>query len=115
MAELLPVPESPETELREEIDPRVFSTNPDDQGEGRTFVWVSTGWFERIESESGGAEFSPLSMDEHMLRGWLSEQGLEITELDDEFCRTVRDEFLNDNPSYMEALELSEEEFEARE
>jgi hypothetical protein len=105
-----------EARLWEQEDPRVFSTNPDDPDEGRTFIWASTGWFERIEGEDadGAVEFSPLSMDEHALRQWLSEQSLEITELDDEFADDVIEEFLADEPLYMEAPELSNQENPAR-
>ena len=71
-----------------DVDARVFTTNPDEPGEGRTFIWTPTGWFERISSdETGAVEFSPLSMDEDALREWLSEQDLDITEVDDDFVR----------------------------
>lgn len=56
-----------------EVDPRVFSTSPDDPDEGRTFVWARTKWFEREESDSGAVEFSPLEMSEAEIRdGFLS-------------------------------------------
>jgi hypothetical protein len=101
--------------LWEQTDPRVFVTDPDAPEDNRVFVWANTQWFERIESEeTGAAEFSPLSMDEHMLREWLSESDLEMTEIDDEFARDVRDEFLNENPLYMEAPELSNQEFQSQ-
>ncbi|MEO8458458.1 MAG: hypothetical protein ABI559_11680 [Chloroflexota bacterium] len=105
-----------EAKLWENEDPHVFTTNPDDPDEGRTFVWVSTGWFERIEAEDGdgGVEFSPLSMDEHALREWLSEQNLEITEIDDDYAEDVREELLADEPLYMEAPELSNQEVDTR-
>lgn len=98
--------------LWEQSDPRVFSTNADEPDEGRTFVWVETGWFERIEGEDadGAVEFSPLSMDESALRAWLSEQSLEIDELDNDFARNVREEFLSEDPLYAEAPELSNQE-----
>lgn len=103
--------------LWEEADPRVFSTDADEPEEGRTFVWALTMWFERIEEEETGAvEFSPLAgMDEHAVRDWLAEQSLEMDELDnaDEFGRTVREEFMEQNPLYPEAPELSNEEFQA--
>jgi hypothetical protein len=103
-----------EARLWEQTDPRVFVTNPDDPAEGLAFVWANTQWFERIEGDSGAVEFSPTSMDESALREWLSEQGLDITELDDEFAATVREEFLNENPLYPEAPELSNQENPAR-
>jgi len=105
-----------EARLWEQEDPRVFTTSPDDPEEGRTFVWVSTGWFERVEAKDGdgAVEFSPLSMDEHQLREWLSEQDLEITEIGDEFALNVREELLADEPLYMEAPELSNQEVRTR-
>jgi len=93
-----------------DVQPRVFATDPDDPGSGRAFVWTPMGWFERIEADTGAVEFSPLSMDENGLRQWLSEQGLDMTELDDEFYETVRDEFLSESPFYPEAPELSNQE-----
>lgn len=101
-----------EARLWEQEDPRIFTTNADDPEEDRTFVWVSTGWFERVEAEEGdgAVDFSPLSMDEHALRQWLSEQDLEITEIDEDFAADVREEFLVDEPLYMEAPELSNQE-----
>lgn len=104
-----------EARLWEDADPRVFVTDPDAPEDGLTFVWARTQWFERIASEETGAvEFSPTSMDEPALREWLSQQGLELTELDDEYARTVREEFLAEDPLYPEAPELSNQEFRAR-
>jgi hypothetical protein len=104
-----------EARLWEQTDARVFVTNPDDPIEGRVFVWANTQWFERLEDEATAAvEFSPLSMDEPAVREWLSEQDLEMTEIDDEFARDVREEFLNENPLYPEAPELSNQENPAR-
>lgn len=103
-----------EARLWEQEDPRIFTTDPNDPAEGRTFVWVSMGWFERVEAEDGdgAVDFSPLSMDEHALRRWLSEQDLEIAEVDDDFAADVREEFLADEPLYMEAPELSNQEIQ---
>lgn len=89
-----------------ELDPRVFSTSPDDPGEGRTFVWARTKWFEREESDSGAVEFSPLEMSEAEIHDWLREQDLEMTELDDEFSYVVRDEFRSESSLYPEPAEL---------
>jgi hypothetical protein len=88
-----------------EVDPRVFSTSPDDPGEGRTFVWARTKWFEREESESGAVGFSPLEMSEAEIHDWLREQDLEMTELDDEFSNVVRDEFRSESSLYPEPVE----------
>lgn len=106
-----------EARLWEDADPRVFSTNADDPEEGRTLVWAATMWFERLEGDDSGAvEFSPLSgMGEPAVREWLTEQSQEMDELDsaNEFGRTVREEFLEQNPLYPEAPELSNQEFQA--
>jgi hypothetical protein len=89
-----------------DVDPRVFSTSPDDPGEGRTFVWARPKWFEREESDSGAVEFSPIEMSEADIHDWLREQDLEMTELDDEFCYLVRDEFRSESSLYPEPVEL---------
>jgi hypothetical protein len=88
-----------------ELDPRVFSTSPDDPGEGRVFVWARTKWFEREEGDSGAVEFSPLGMSEAEIHEWLREQDLEMTELDDEFSRLVREEFKSEASFYPEPVE----------
>jgi hypothetical protein len=96
-------------------DPRIFVTDPDNLEDTRTFVWSPAGWFERIEGDSGAVEFSPVAQDEEELREWLSEQNLEITEIDVdvEFAGTVREEFLEQSPLYPEAPELSDQELPA--
>lgn len=103
-----------EARLWEQTDPRIFATNADDPDEGRVFIWTEAGWFERIQAEDGdgAVEFSPLSMDETALREWLSEQSLEIDELDNLYARDVREEFLEQNPLYPESPELSNQEVE---
>jgi hypothetical protein len=111
-------PEEPrllEEDLFADVDPRIFVTDPDNLDEARTFVWSPTGWFERVEGDSGAVEFSPVAQDEEDLREWLSEQDLEITEIDVdiEFARTVREEFLEQSPLYPEAPELSDQELPA--
>jgi hypothetical protein len=104
-----------EEDLFAEADPRIFVTDPDNPEEGRTFVWALTRWFERVEGDTGAVEFSPVAEDEGELREWLSEQGLEITEIDvdNEFGRGARDEFLEQTPLYPEAPELSDQELPA--
>jgi hypothetical protein len=90
-------------------DARVFVTDPDNPGEGRAFVWSLTRWFERITGQTGAVEFSPIAESEDELRERLSEQGLEITELDDSFAELVREEFEEQTPLYPEAPELSDQ------
>jgi len=111
-------PEDPkllEEDLFNCADPRIFVTDPDNVDDARTFVWSPIGWFERIEGDTGAVEFSPVAEDEEELREWLSEQDLEITEIDvdEEFARTVREEFLEQIPLYPEAPELSDQELPA--
>jgi len=104
-----------EEDLFADADPRIFLTDPDNPEEGRTFVWALTRWFERLEGDTGAVEFSPVAEDEDELREWLSEQGIEITEIDvdNEFARTVREEFLGQTPLYPEAPEVSDQELPA--
>ena len=104
-----------EEDLFAGADPRIFVTDPDNPEEGRTFVWALTRWFERREGDTGAVEFSLVAEDEDELREWLSEQSLEITEIDvdNEFARTVREEFLEQTPLYPEAPELSDQELPA--
>jgi hypothetical protein len=111
-------PEDPkllEEDLFARVDPRIFVTDSDDLDEARTFVWAPIGWFERVEGDTGAVEFSPVAQDEEELREWLSEQNVEITEIDvdEEFARTVREEFLEQSPLYPEAPELSDQELPA--
>lgn len=97
-----------EDDLLQDADPRIFTTSPDNPDEGRTFVWAHTRWFERVEGdETGAVDFSPVADDEQELREWLRREDQDITELDDEFAATVRDEFLEQTPLYPEAPELS--------
>jgi hypothetical protein len=112
---LVPDPEDPkylEEDLFAGADPRIFVSDPHDLDEARTFVWSPAGWFERIEGDSGAVEFSPVALDEEELREWLSEQGIEITEIDidNAFAADVREEFLEQTPLYPEAPEVSDQE-----
>src|SRR6266542_971975 len=105
-------PQLLEEDLFADADPRIFVTDPDNPEDWRTFVRALTGWYERIEGDIGAVEFSPVGENEDALREWLSEQGLEITEIDvdNEFARSVREEFLEQTPLYPEAPELSDQE-----
>lgn len=95
---------------------RVFTTDPDDPDEGRTFLWADQKWFERVEASTGPVEFMHLADSEPEFHQWLEEEeGLEpsdLTELerDEEFYRIVHREFLDEAPPYLEAAELSDEE-----
>jgi hypothetical protein len=101
-------------DLYANADPRVYSSNADTPGAGRTFVWAQARWFERVESETenGAVEFSPVADSEEDLRDWLAAQDVEIDEVDpadNQFAAVVRDEFMNQTPLYPEAPELSDQ------
>jgi len=98
-------------EVRSGAEPRVFVTDAEVPGRGRTFVWSKIGWFERLKGEPENVEFSHVADSEDELRGWLaqSDGDIDLTELDDGFAEIVREEFLEDTPLYPEAPELSEE------
>lgn len=91
--------------------PHVFTTNPRDPEEGRIFVWAKGRWYEREVGDWGNVTFPPVADSEDELRDWLAENDLfvELTELDDEFAATVRDELNEEVPLYPEAPELSDQ------
>ncbi|MDI6858695.1 MAG: hypothetical protein QME71_10315 [Dehalococcoidia bacterium] len=92
-----------------ETDQRVFATNADEPEEGRVFVWSLARWYERLEGELGGVVFSPITDSEEELRAMLNAEGLDMTELDDEFARDVREEFREQDILYPAAPEDSDE------
>lgn len=98
--------------LFRETEPRIFTTHPDEPGEGRIFVWAWTEWFERIEGQSGAVTFTPVADNEAQLRRWLilSRCKRDLTEIDDDFARDIREEFLDQVPLFPEAPETSSEE-----
>jgi len=92
-------------------EPVVFSTNPENPEEGRTFVWGWTEWFERIEGPAGNIAFSPVAASQEELRDWLYQQDEpEPTEVAGEYGGIVRREFLDQAPLYPEMPEVSSEE-----
>jgi len=91
--------------------PRVFSTNPADPEEGRTFVWAWTEWFERIEGPYGNVVFTPVAAYDQEFFDLLSREGLEEPdEVSGEFEKNVCEEFLEQTPLFPEAPEVSNEE-----
>jgi hypothetical protein len=68
----------------------------------RTFVWALTRWYERVTGTSGAVDFAPIAEDDEGLRDLLREQGMEMDEVDGEFAETVREEFINQTPLYVE-------------
>ena len=91
---------------------RVFGTdasNPDDR---RTFVWTKTGWFERVQGESGGVAFIPAAKSEDELRELISRGGTtaKLVPVSGGFRKTVKEEFMEQTTSYEDSPEYSEEE-----
>jgi len=93
-------------------EPRIFTTRPDDPEEGHVFVWAWTEWFERIEGQMGSVTFSPIAASEKQFRHWLAMHRYtrDLVEINDEFARDIRDEFLDQVPLFPEAPETSSEE-----
>jgi hypothetical protein len=61
--------------------------------------------------ETGAVSFVPIADSEDEFRSWvLGDLGAELTELDDDFAETVRDEFLNQRPVLPLEEERSDEE-----
>lgn len=93
--------------------PRVFATNPDDPEEGRIFIWGghTTRWYEREGGETGAVSFVPVANSEDEFRSWVwGDLDADVTELDDDFAETVREEFLNQRPVLPIEAERSDEE-----
>ena len=92
-------------------DPEVLSTDPDNPEEGRTFVWAWTDWFEREEGAEGDVAFVPVASSEKDLDEWLMAQGLDRpTVIDDEFARTVKEDFLDQVPLFPLDQDFSDDE-----
>lgn len=75
---------------------QILGTNPDNPDEGRIFVWTKTGWFERLEGQSGNIAFTPVADSEEELRELISRNkaGEGLHELGDKYTERVYDEFL---------------------
>ena len=100
---------------REEFEgarPRVFGTDPDNPEHGRVFIWTKMGWFERAEGPWGDVTFTPVADSEDQLRDWISRDNpdIDLVALDNEFGRTVYQEFIEEEPLYPEAPETSSQE-----
>ncbi|MFW6195346.1 MAG: hypothetical protein ACOC5M_02375 [Chloroflexota bacterium] len=94
-----------------QTESRVYVTEPDEPESGRTFVWSFARWYEREEGASGDVAFSHVADSDTDLHAWLwQEEGTELTELDEEYARTVIEEFESRSQLYPEAPELSDEE-----
>jgi len=94
---------------------RILGTNADDPDEGRIFVWTKSGWFERLEGQSGDVAFTPVAKSEAELRELISrdEPSAELVPLDREYRERVTEEFTEQTPSYPDSPQYSEEESSA--
>ena len=94
--------------------PRVFGTVPDNPEKGRVFIWTKMGWLEREEGPWGEVAFSPIAESEDELKNMLMEEDpdFDLVELDNEFGKTVFQEFMENAEStlYPESPETSDEE-----
>lgn len=73
----------------------VFGTNPNAPEEGRIFVWTETGWFERLEGQSGDIAFTHVAESEEELRALIARDNAkaELTELGSKYKKSVAAEF----------------------
>jgi len=92
--------------------PRVFGTDPDNPEHGRVFIWTTMGWFERVEGPWGDVTFTPVADSEDQLKEWISKNNpdVDLIEMDNEFGKTVYQEFMEEEPLYPEAPETSSQE-----
>lgn len=85
--------------LVEGTEPAVYVTNADAPRSGRVFVWAFTKWYERETGRSGAVEFSPIADDYgDLYRRVVQEPGTDLTEIDDDFARRVKEEFREQSP-----------------
>ena len=91
---------------------RIFGTNPDNPEEGRIFVWTKSGWFERIEGQSGDVAFTPVAQSEDELRKFISrdDPSVDLVQLGREYRKMVSEEFTEQSASYQDSPEYSSEE-----
>ena len=89
-------------------EPRILSTYPHYPENGRTFVQAWTEWFERLEGDSGAVTFALVAKSEPELKHRLKANKCErdLVEIKGEFPRDVPDEFLEQVPLYLEALDF---------
>jgi len=84
----------------------VYGTNPDDPYAGRIFVWTKTGWFERIEGESGDVAFTPIAYSEDELKEIISEDNpsADLVALSRSQRRLISEEFIAQSISFDDYL-----------
>ena len=91
---------------------RILGTKPDNPDEGRIFIWTKSGWFERIEGESGGVAFIPVAQSEDELRKFISrdDSSSDLVPLSREYREMVSEEFTTQSTSYRDSPKYSSEE-----
>jgi hypothetical protein len=84
-----------------------MGTNRNNPDEGRIFVWIKRGWFERIKESPGGVAFTPIAGSEDELIEYISRDDppVELVELDARYRKKVAEEFSERSQSYREAPE----------
>ena len=99
--------------LRDASDARlqIFGTDPDNPDNGRIFVLTNTGWFERIEGQSGGVAFTFIAQSESELREYISrdDASANLVQLGGEYREMVSEEFMEQSPQYRDSPEYSDE------
>jgi hypothetical protein len=90
---------------------RVVGTDPDNPDEGRVFVWTKMGWFERVEGQSGGVSFIPVTHSENELREFISRRdpSVDLVPLGGSYGKMVSEEFMEQSPAYSDSPEYSSE------
>ena len=91
---------------------QIFGTDPDSPDSGRIFVLTNTGWFERIEDQSGAVAFTPIAQSESELREYISrdDTSADLVQLGGEYREMVSEEFMEQSPLYQDSPEYSDEE-----
>ena len=90
---------------------QIFGTDPDNPDNGRIFVLTNTGWFERMEGESGAVAFTFIAQSEGELREFISRDGQSdsLVQLSDDYREMVSEEFMEQTPQYRDSAEYSDE------
>lgn len=90
---------------------QIFGTDLDNPDNGRIFVLATTGWFERIEGQSGNVAFTPIAQSESELREYISrdDPSAGLVQLGGNYREMVSEEFMEQSPSYRDSPEYSDE------
>jgi len=91
---------------------QIFGTDPANPDNGRIFVLTNTGWFERIEVQSGAVAFTFIVQSESELREYISrdDPSANLVQLGGEYRKMVSEEFMEQETSYRDSPEYSDEE-----